>query len=73
MGQPFLGLTGSISRIAKVVMRKITSADSADDHFGITAEQIGKVKIGGARLPLIEGKDDLSIDEVNGNVHVVEV
>lgn len=56
-----------------MVVRKVTSTDSADDHFGITAEQIGKVKIGRAKLPLIEGKDDLSIDAVNGNVRVVEV
>jgi hypothetical protein len=66
---------GVISKIASVVIKgTATGSTTAGDHYGITAQQIGKVKIGGTSLTLNSTDlDDILIDETNGDFRVVEL
>jgi hypothetical protein len=64
-----------LSTIASVVI-KGTATGSADagDHFGISAQQIGKLSISGTKVPLTKGTlDDILLDEANGDFRVVEI
>ena len=46
----------------------------AQDHFAITAQQIGKLSIAGEKIALNKNdKDDILLDENNGDFRVVEV
>lgn len=62
-----------LSRIATVVLGSVLGTTAAGDHFGITAEQIDKAKIGGARLPMTDGKDVFLVAPGQGDVRVAEV
>jgi hypothetical protein len=44
-----------------------------DEFFGVTAELIGMARFQGSLLPLTSCKDDLLLDEINGNFRLVEV
>ncbi len=68
------GDSSVVSRIAKVIAHAVRGSEPAGDHFGITAEEIGKVKIAGTKLSLTsEAKDDVLIDAINNDLRVVEV
>ena len=64
-----------LSKIAKVVIKgTATGSAAAGDHFGITAQVIGKVIIGGASVPLSNAlPDDVLLDEANGDFRIVEL
>ncbi len=64
-----------LSKIASVVIKgTATGSVVAGDHFGITAQQIGKVTIGGTNVALDKNAtDDVLIDEANGDFRVVEI
>jgi hypothetical protein len=64
-----------LSAIASVVIKgTATGSTDADDHFGISAQQIGKLTINGNKVPLTKGSlDDILLDESNGDFRVVEV
>ncbi len=54
------GNGGIVSRIANITIAGDVSGSAADgDHFGITAQQIGKLSLGRARQPLIVGAGDV--------------
>jgi hypothetical protein len=66
--------TPAISKIASVVIKGIASGTAAaGDHYGITAQQIGKVSIGGELVPLTENADDILVDTTNNDFRVVEI
>jgi hypothetical protein len=64
-----------VSRIASLTIKGTASGSSGSgDHFGITAQQIGKVKIGGTNIPLSKDvADNILLDEANSDFRVVEV
>jgi hypothetical protein len=64
-----------LSKIAKVVIKGTASGSAAGgDHFGITAQVIGKLSIGGTSVPLSSAvPDDVLLDETNGDFRVVEL
>ncbi len=64
-----------LSRIASVVIKGSASGTAGGaDHFGITAQQIGKVSIGGERITLDPDEiDDVLIDETNNDFRVIEI
>jgi hypothetical protein len=64
-----------VSRIASVVIRgTATGSAGAGDHFGIVAQQIDRLSIGGTNIPLGEGiADDILLDDANGDFRLVEV
>jgi hypothetical protein len=63
------------SRIASVVIKgTATGSTAAGDSYAITAQEIGKVMIGGRKIALSKDeKDDVLIDGENGDFRVVEV
>jgi hypothetical protein len=66
--------TPAISKIASVVIKGIARGTAAaGDHYGITAQQIGKVSIGGELVPLTENADDILVDTANNDFRVVEL
>jgi hypothetical protein len=66
--------TPAISKIANVIIKGTASGSAAlGDHFGITAQQIGKVSINGESVPLTDGADDILIDTTNNDFRVIEI
>jgi hypothetical protein len=66
--------TSAVSKIASVVIKgTATGSVALGDHFGITAQQIGKVKIDGALFPLTDSIDDILIDSTNNDFRIVEI
>jgi hypothetical protein len=64
-----------LSTIASVVIKGTASGSSAaGDHFGITAQHIGRITIGGTNTPLTKSRfDDFLLDEINGDFRIVEI
>ena len=64
-----------VARIASVVIKgSATGSAAAGDHFGISAQSIGKLSIDGENIALQKGKiDNFLLDETNGDFRVVEV
>jgi hypothetical protein len=64
-----------VSTIASVVIKGTASGSTAPgDHFGITSQRIGKVSIGGTKIPLSkDAPDDLLLDETNNDFRLVEL
>ena len=66
-----------MSRISKLIINGLASGSAgAGDHFGIVAEDIVSVSIGGTRQPLtksnadnllVSGADDFRIREISSN------
>jgi fibronectin-binding autotransporter adhesin len=75
--QPIDGDTTSkiISRIASIVIKgAVTGTTAEGDHYGFTAQQIGKLSIAGEKIALLKSaKDNLLLDETNGDFRLVEV
>jgi len=52
----FSGGSSTISRIAKITIKgSVFGTDTLNDHFGFVAEELGKLKIAGSRIPLTPG------------------
>jgi hypothetical protein len=64
-----------VSSIAKVIIKGTASGSpGGGDHFGIVAQQIGRVSIGGIPVNLQAGAaDNILVDETNGDFRVVEL
>ncbi len=66
-----------LSRIASLTIKGSgTGSANANDYFGITAQEIGQVKIGPTRIPLSNDPatpDNLLLDETNQDFRLVEV
>jgi hypothetical protein len=64
-----------ISKIASVVIRGTASGSATPgDHFGIVAQEIGRVSIGGVAISLQpDAPDNVLIDTTNGDFRLVEV
>ena len=68
------GGNGIIATIASITIKgTATGSVAGGDFFGITAELIKKAKINGVARALTSGKDNLAIDETNGDLRLVEV
>jgi hypothetical protein len=53
------GSSTILSRIASITIAgAVAGSDAAGQHFGITAEQVGQLKVGKARQPLVAGSAD---------------
>jgi hypothetical protein len=63
------------SSIASIVIKGTASGSAAPgDHFGISAQKIGKVTISGSKLPLTKDTpDNILLDETNGDFRLVEI
>jgi hypothetical protein len=64
------------SRIASVVIKGSATGSSSisDDHFGIVAQQVGKLSIGGSRIDLSGlNSEGILLDQANGDFRVVAV
>ena len=63
------------ARIASITIQRAATGTVVPntDHFGITAEEIGKAKITKIRQPLTDGKDDLLIAKSTNDFRLVEV
>jgi hypothetical protein len=63
------------ARIASVVIKgTVTGSANPDEHYAITAQQIGKLSINNEKIPLNKDTpDDIQLDPVNGNFRLVEV
>jgi len=64
-----------VSRIASVVIKgNATGSATAGDHFGIVAQEVGKLSIAGDKIALNkDAKDDILLDEANGDFRILEV
>jgi hypothetical protein len=64
-----------VARIASVVIKGTATGSATEgDHFGITAQEIGKLSIAGEKVALSKtGMDDILLDPVNGDFRVVEL
>jgi hypothetical protein len=64
-----------VSKIASVVIKGTASGTPiAGDHYGITAQQIGKVSINGVALALTaDAADDILVDTTNSDLRVIEI
>ncbi len=62
-----------LSRIASIVIKGTVEGSSAStaDHFGIVAQEIGKVFAGAVRMSRIDGPVDLLLDEANDDFRAV--
>ena len=67
--------TRIVARIASVVIKgNATGSATAGDHFGIVAQEVGKLSIAGETIALNkDGKDDLLLDEANSDFRLLEV
>jgi hypothetical protein len=65
------------ARIASIVIKGTATGSAAEgDHYAITAQQVGKLSINGEKLTLSKGtteKDDILLDETNGDFRVIEI
>jgi len=60
------GSSSILARIASItIARAVAGSDVAGTHFGITAEQVGELKLGKIRQPLVSGTAD-SLDLAPG-------
>jgi len=64
-----------VSRIASLVIKgTATGSATAGDHFGIVAQEVGKLSIAGEKIALRkDAKDDVLLDESNGDFRLVEI
>ena len=64
-----------VSRIASLTIKGTASGSTGDnDHFGITAQQINKVSIAGAKIALTgSASDDILVDTANQDFRIVEI
>jgi hypothetical protein len=68
------GSSSIIAEIAKLVIKGSTTGSAhSNGFFGITTEAIAFAKIGGTAVSLTEGKDNLLLDQMNGNFRLLEV
>lgn len=69
------GSAGLLAQIASVTIKGVAtgSVSPVTDHYGITAEIIGKAKITKIALLLTAGKDNLLIDPLTNDFRLVEV
>jgi len=67
--------TRIVARIASVVIKgNAIGTAAAGDHFGIVAQEVGKLSIAGANIELNKAsKDDILLDEANGDFRILEV
>ncbi|HEX8312714.1 MAG TPA: Calx-beta domain-containing protein, partial [Chthoniobacteraceae bacterium] len=67
--------TSISSRIASIVIKGTVTGTAAEgDHYAITAQELGKLSINGEKIALNkQGKDNILIDQTNGDFRVVEV
>jgi hypothetical protein len=65
----------TIAKIASIVIKgAVTGSALEGDHFGIVAQQIGKLRIGGENIALNDDvKDNVLLDETNGDFRLLEV
>ena len=63
------------SRIASIVIKGTATGSAAEgDHFGISAQRIGKLSIGGEDIALKKNqRDNLLLDGKNGDFRLVEI
>ena len=64
-----------VARIASIVIKGTATGSAAEgDHFGITAQSIGKLSIDGADIALKKNKrDNILLDPINGDFRLVEI
>ena len=64
-----------LSQIASVVIKgTATGSNTAGDHYGITAQSIGKLSIAGTSVDLDKDAiDDILLDETNNDFRVIEI
>ena len=64
-----------VSKIASIVIKgPATGSKAIDDFFGFTAQKIGKLSINGSPVQLDKNlPNDLLLDELNGDLRIVEV
>ncbi len=69
------GSASMIAQIARITIKgaAIGSAGDSTDHFGITAEIIGRAKIGSSVLALTPEKNDVLLDPANTDFRLVEI
>jgi hypothetical protein len=68
------GAASIIAQIAKIIIKGAGSGSAGPgEFFGITAESVQNAKVGGTAVILTEGKDDLLLDQTNGNFRLVEI
>jgi hypothetical protein len=75
--EPIAGDTtpGILARIASIVIKGTATGSTAEgDHYGITAQQVGKLSINGEKVTLSkDDKDNILLDQANGDFRLVEV
>jgi len=66
---------GIMSKIASIVIKgTAVGSATAGDHFGIVAQEVGKLSIAGEKIALSkDAKDDVLLDETNGDFRLLEV
>ena len=64
-----------VSRIASLVIKgTATGSATAGDHFGIVAQEVGKLSIAGEKIALSkDAKDNVLLDQSNGDFRLVEI
>ncbi len=64
-----------IAKIAKITVKgALIGSGATDDHFGLTAQHIEKVRLQGHKITLSPGPtDDLLLDSSNGDFRLIEV
>ena len=69
------GNPGIAARIASITIRNFATGTVATttDHYGFTAEVIGKAKIKKVAVPLTSGKDNVLLDQTNNDFRLVEL
>jgi hypothetical protein len=67
--------TRIVARIASIVIKgSATGSATPGDHFGIVAQQVGKLSIAGNKVELSkDAKDDILLDETNADFRLLEV
>jgi hypothetical protein len=67
--------TALLSKIASITILGAAKGSStpATDHFGFTAQAIGRLAIAGKTLALSAGKDSLLLDSANNDFRLVEL
>lgn len=62
-----------VAAIASITIKGTASGSTSSvEFYGITAERIGKAKIGGTNLALTKGADEFAIDPTNNNFRLVD-
>jgi hypothetical protein len=70
-----LALVRRASKIASLTIKGSASGSTAEgDHFGITAQRIGKISIGGSKVALTGSySDNILVDSTSQDFRVVEL